>query len=159
MAMQRSHDEAVTAPLGTALMIGIAILFAIGLFFMVRVFTGDGDDPQALATFQLDEATDTLTVRTAERDSLRSEFEIRLSVDGDFDDEPLAVGAHAIVAGQFVAMGGAAGGADDGPLSAGTTFHFCAAGGSVDSVSFDIRHTDTNSVIQRGTFAGLQACP
>lgn len=158
--MQRTHDEGVTAPLGTAILIGVVILLAVGLFFMVRVFTDEaGSDPQSLATFQVDEGSDTLAVRNAEPGVRRSEFEIRFSVDGDFDDRPVTAGTHAFAAGRFVPLGEAIGGPSDAEMTAGTTFHICAAGGPANHVTIDIRHLGSNSVIWRGSFAGLAACP
>jgi hypothetical protein len=153
-------DRGVTSPLGTALTIGIVILMAIGLSFMVRVFLDDrNNDPQELATFQTDEVQDSLTVRRADQDTLASEFEVRLSVAGDFDTVPVTAGSHALAPNQFAQMGDAPGGPANVPMVANQAFYFCASGGPAQAVQIDIRHTASNSVIWRGTFNELAACP
>lgn len=160
MVWLAQDDRGVTSPLGTALTIGIVVLMAIGLSFMVRIFMDDrNQDPQELATFQTDEAQDTLRVRRAEPDVMASAFEIRMSVAGDFDTAPLATGDHALAAGEFAQMGDAAGGPADVPMTAGQAFYFCAGGGAAQGVEITIRHIGSNSVIWRGSFAELSACP
>lgn len=153
-------DLGVTSPIGTALTIGIVVLMAIGLSFMVRVFLDDrNQDPQELATFQTDEVQDSLTVRRSDQETMASAFEVRLSVAGDFDIGPVTAGAHALAANVFAQMGDAPGGPADVAMVAGQAFYFCASTGPAQAVQVDIRHAASNSVIWRGTFNELAACP
>src|SRR5687767_8857768 len=106
MARLAQDDRGVTSPLGTALTIGIVILMAVGLSFMVRVFLDDrNQDPQELATFETDEVRDSLKVRRAEPDVVASAFEVRMSAAGDFDTAPPASGDDALAAGEFAQLG------------------------------------------------------
>lgn len=159
MARNGPADEGVTSPLGTALTIGIVILMAVGLTFMVRIFMDQGDDPQELATFEVNEAADTIRVQHAESENYRGEFEIQVDVAGDFDDGPLSAGDHALVPGLFTPLGGAVGGPSESQMVAGTEFHFCADSGPAQDVSVSIRHADSNTMIWRGSFLTLGVCP
>lgn len=155
-----SDERGVTSPIGTALTIGIVVLMAIGLSFMVRVFMDDRNkDPQELATFETDEAGDALKIRRAEPDIMASAFEVRITIPGDFDTAPLTAGDPALVANEFTAMGDAPGGPADVRMTAGQSFYFCASGGPAQGVQVEIRHSGSNSVIWEGQFAELSACP
>jgi hypothetical protein len=154
----RADPHAVTSPLGTAMVIGIAILLAVGVAIMARVFTDQNEETPPV-TFQKDETADSLQVLHSEPGLRFSSFEVRLSVDGDFDVQPPSNGTHALQAATFVNLGGAAGGPSDAPLTEGAMFYFCAAGDAQGNVKVDIRHVESNSLIWRGEFTMLSACP
>lgn len=155
------HDAAVaavTSPLGTGIMVAVAVLLAIGLAVMSRVFTEQNEETPPVA-FTKDETHDSLQVLNAEAGMMRSDLEVRLSVPGDFEvGGPVAAGPDALAASVFAHMGGAAGGPADLALAPGTTIHFCAEPGA-SAVRVEVRHAVSNTIILREDFLSLADCP
>jgi hypothetical protein len=82
-----------------------------------------------------------------------------LAVGGDFEAEAaVQPGLLALTAGAFTPLGGAPGGPGDGPVETGITWFFCAET-AAENVKVDIRHGPTNTIVWRGEFAALGACP
>jgi hypothetical protein len=159
MASNLSTDRgAVTSALGTGITIGIAILLAVGLAIMVRVFT-DQDEATPPVAFAKDEQGDSIQVLQAEPGMMHSEFEVRLSVAGDFEfGGPVQPGGDALPANVFVRLGGVADGPADGEMVSGHMFRFCAEPGAGD-VTIEVRHMASNTIIFREHFLSLADCP
>lgn len=156
----REDQRGVTSPLGTAVLVGTVIVLAVGLSVMVRVFTTQErqEDPPPVA-FSKDETSDTLVILHAEDGLKRSDFEIRLSVAGDFEfGGPVQPGGDALPPDTFVSLGGAANGPEDADLVTSHAIYLCA-GPAPDSIRLDIRHIASNAIILRQTFISLAACP
>src|SRR5687767_10229730 len=102
----RKADTGITSAVGTGMMIAIAILLAVGLTIMARVFS-DQDEETPPVTFSKDETMDSIRVLHAETGFMHSEFEVRLSMDGDFEaGGPVQPGGDALTADRFVPLGG-----------------------------------------------------
>lgn len=156
----RTDPFGVTSPLGTAVVVGIVIVLAVGLAIMVRVFTTQQRQEETPpVTFSKDEAADTLLILHAEEGLKRSDFDIQLSVAGDFEfGGPVQPGADALPAGTFVALGGASNGPVDADLVTSQAIYFCAAPGA-GPVHLQIRHVASNTILLREDFISLADCP
>lgn len=154
----RPGDEGVTSPLGTGMTVAIAILLAVGLAIMVRVFTDQNEETPPV-TFSKDETADSFRVLHAEAGLRRSDFQMRLSVAGDVEMEgPVQPGDDALQANVFANLGGAPGGPSDGDLVTGNSLHFCAEP-AAGAVHVEVRHASSNTIILREDFLSLADCP
>ena len=154
----RADNGAVTSPLGNGMTIAIAILLAVGVAIMVRVFTEQNEDTPPV-TFSKDEATDSLQVLHAEAGLRRSDFQVRLSVAGDVEvGAPVPAGGDALAPNVFASLGGATDGPADGELVTGNQLYFCATS-AASAVHVEVRHVGSNTVILREDFLALGACP
>ncbi|MEA3166829.1 MAG: Archaeal Type pilin, N-terminal, partial [Thermoplasmata archaeon] len=123
-----SNDDAVSPIVGTILMVAIGVVLAGGLFFVVAGLGSKNKGTPPDMRFIRDESADTLQVVKINPAVDRNQFEIRMSVIGDFEaDGPVSAGAFAApVANTWVPVADAPGGPGAGLIEAGSSFSFCA---------------------------------
>lgn len=151
--------EAVSPVMGTVLMVAITVVLAGGLFVVVRTIgQGAGSAPEL--AFNRDEANDYLCMLRVDPVVDRSEFEVRMTVQGDFDiNQDVPAGQDALSPGVFVAVGGAPGGPPSGTLQAGNCLSFCVTSGPAQGVEVTLRHSPSNKIIWKDFFLSLESCP
>lgn len=154
----RFDTQGLAPVVGTILVIAISIVLAGGLFFMSKYIAAPPEKAPKV-TFSWNELNDDLQVVTADPDLMRSDYQIQLSVPGDFEFiAEVAPGTDALGALQFVPLGGASGGPTDAPLKAGESIALCSAPAAQD-VDVAVRHIQSRTMIYRVHVASLQACP
>ena len=153
-------DSAVSPVVGTILMVAIAVVLAGVLFVVVSTVGNPTDSPDYHdLALSKDELTDEIMFVKVSPALPRSEFQLRLSVAGDFEvDRLVGTGGDALQSGTFVAIGGAADGPPDGMLETGSYIHLCAEP-AASEVFVEVRHAESNSIVWSGTFLALADCP
>lgn len=164
------EQEGVSPVIGTIMMVAIAIVLAAVLFVIVAQLGKGGHDSSPGMAISRDEQADRLDVTRIDRGIMRGEYDIRMTVAGDFNvDQPIQAGEDAAPAQTFVRLAGASGAPANGPLNPGSYITFCAETGAVGptgnsgpaavDVYVELRHRGTNSIVWHDTFLTMADCP
>lgn len=165
-----ADEDAVSPVIGTLIMVAIAVVLAGVLFVIVSQIGKGGQDPSPRMAISRNEQSDRLEITQIDDGVMRGEYDIRMTVAGDFNvDGPVEAGTDAATAQTFVRLAGAVGAPIDGVLGPGSYIAFCAETGAIGptgnggpatvDVSVELRHRSTNSIVWHDTFTSLADCP
>lgn len=142
------QEEGVSPVIGVILMVAITVVLAAVVFVMVNQFGAGGDEAPSVA-FNRDEARDQITLTKAEGGLSWDQFQVKLSVDGEY-----ALNGAATVA---VGAGNVTDFASATTVTGGDELAFCGDA-AAQNVVVTIIHAESNAQIYRTEFASIEAC-
>lgn len=150
----RRRDEAISAVLSTAIMVGVAIALAVAVFFFVHILSKSPRDAPPNFAMNYDDGLDQMQfVRSTNTYDLSS-LRIAMSADGHYGfNGPASLASPALGAGTGAMLAAAPGTA----FAPGDTLRFCTDTPAT-GVAVTLVHPESDTLLLRHTFDSLQAC-